>query len=96
MEVLAGAFGGLAGILGFAPFFLLSNVFRKRFMKDGTKAFAFTLLIPFISFALMLVAVVICWLLAPRYLVIFAAVCVVVFLLTTGVFTVATARRNSK
>jgi hypothetical protein len=93
LEVLAAALGCLVGILGFVPFFAMTGIIRKRFAEVGLAAFKLVLLIPLISFIPMGAAIALCWWIAASYLPIFAAACVIVFLLATIVYTALQARR---
>jgi putative effector of murein hydrolase LrgA (UPF0299 family) len=87
LEILAGVSGGLVGLVGFVPFLLVSGVIRKRFIEQGQGAIKLALLVPLVSFVPMVIGIVICWRIAPAHLMLFAGVCVVVFLLTTLVYT---------
>jgi len=93
LAVLAGVIGGLAGIVGFLPFFLLSGKARKRFLAKGKGAFGFTLLIPLLSFVLLIAQMVCGWFFLRDYLLVFAAACVIVFLVATGTYTITQAKR---
>jgi hypothetical protein len=93
LEILAGACGGLAGMIGFIPFLLLSGVVRRKFVEKGGGIFGFFLLVPLLSFIPMVAAIALCWWLASAYLMIFAVVCIVVFLLATTVYTATRVRR---
>jgi len=87
--------GGLAGIVGFAPLLLMSDVIQKRFIKRGSKALKHILVAPLISFVLMLVALIVFWYFASQYLIIFAVVCVAVFLMSSIVYTVVQVKKVS-
>jgi hypothetical protein len=91
--VLAGVCGALAGVLGFIPFLLLTGTIRKRFVEKGAGILRFALLIPALSFILMIAAMVVCWWLAPGSLMVFAVTCIAVFLMGTIVHTVMQVRR---
>jgi len=92
LAVLAGVLGSLAGLIGFAPFFILSGVVRKRYVQRGKGAFGQTLLIPLISFVLMMASMVGCWFLLREFVMIFSISCVIVFLLATGAYTIMQAK----
>ena len=83
LQILAGVFGCLAGIVGVAPYFVMSDVVLKRFIKDSSKSLKFTLLAPVLSFILMIVAMIVFWNLYRQYMIIFAVACVSIFLLGT-------------
>jgi hypothetical protein len=96
LVILAGVCGGLAGVLGFAPFFFLTKTVQRRFAEEGSKAFRIALLMPLISFVLMAAAIAVCALIASPYLLVFSAVCVVVFLLATIVYTALRVKRQTR
>ncbi|MCL1847063.1 MAG: hypothetical protein FWF91_03745 [Coriobacteriia bacterium] len=93
MEILAAALGGLAGIIGCVPYVLLSRAVRNDSKGAGAVNLALMLMIPVISFILILIAMILCWYLAPQYLLVFAVTCVIVFLLSTGAYVLAQARK---
>ncbi|MCL1879407.1 MAG: hypothetical protein FWF71_02125 [Actinomycetia bacterium] len=88
MELLAGVLGGLAGVLGFLPFLLVGGKIRRRFIEQGTKVLKYIMLLPILSFVLMIAAMLVCWLVAVQYLLVFGLVCVAVFILAMIVFVV--------
>jgi putative effector of murein hydrolase LrgA (UPF0299 family) len=96
LEILAGVCGGLVGLVGFVPFLLVSGAIRKRFAEQGTKVLKYALLVPLVSFVPMAVGIVICWRVAPAYLLVFAGVCIAVFLLTTVVYTALSVRGSGE
>jgi hypothetical protein len=93
LELLAGVTGCLAGLLGFAPFLLLGGRIRRGFVEKGRTAAAPVLLVPLLSFVLMVAASLVCRLVAPGYLLVFVVPCAVVFLISTGVYAVRFLRR---
>ncbi|MDR1014936.1 MAG: hypothetical protein LBL86_08190 [Coriobacteriales bacterium] len=93
MELLAGAAGCLAGLLGFAPFLLLGGRIRKGFVEKGRMVAGPVLLVPLLSFVLMIAASALCRLVAPGYLLVFVVPCVVVFLVGTGVYAIRLVKR---
>jgi len=93
LEILAGALGCVAGIIGFLPYLLLSDVARRKFVEGGRGALMYTMLALVLSFVLMIAAIAICWYVAFSYLVIFAATCVAVFLILTIVYMVIRLKR---
>jgi hypothetical protein len=93
VEVLAGVLGCLAGLVGFSPFLLFGKRLRERFAQTGTPSFKSVLLVPVLSFILMVAALALCWLLARTLLMIFAVACIVVFLVATTLFTVWLVKR---
>ena len=87
MEVLAGVLGCLVGVIGALPYVLLGQAIRRKFIAQGPKAIKLILLIPFLSVVVLLGAFIVFWLLAPGYLMIFAVAGVVVFIVSTVMFT---------
>lgn len=88
MTVLAGILGGLAGVVGCLPFLLLRGKIHKLFLEQEMKALKFVLLVPLASFLLMILAIIVFWLLVGQNVLIFAIVCVAIFLISAVVFTV--------
>jgi hypothetical protein len=93
LGVLAGACGCLAGLLGFAPFLLLGGRIQRLFAEKGRNALGLALLVPALSFVLMIAAMLVCRWAAPEYAMVFAIACIVVFLLSTVVYGVRLIRR---
>jgi hypothetical protein len=93
LEVLAGVGGCVAGFAGFAPFLLFGGRLRKSFAEKGTVAFRSALLVPLFSFVVMAAALLVCGLLIPEHLLMFAVPCVVVFLVATSVYVMRLVRR---
>lgn len=93
MLVLIAALGGLSGLVGFLPFLLVGGVIRRRFVEQGEGALKLAFLVPLISFLPMVLAMALCWWLAPSYLLAFAVTGIVVFLLATVVYTARQVKR---
>ncbi|MCL2882929.1 MAG: hypothetical protein FWF30_00460 [Coriobacteriia bacterium] len=94
LEVLAGILGCLAGVIGALPYILLGQVIRRRFIEQGPKAMKLILLIPFLSVVVLLGAFIVFWMLAPGFLMVFAVAGVIVFIVSTVMFTMLRLRRN--
>jgi len=80
-------------VIGFLPYALLAGWIRKKADSQNRRVMKYIILIPFFSIVLMLLAILIFWLLAPDYLVIFAVVSLLVFLIGTAVTSVIRQKR---
>jgi len=94
LEILAGIFGCLIGIIGALPYIIMGRLMRKKFVSQGPRVMLTALLIPLISALLVIAAIFVFWLIVPQYLMIFAVVGIVVFLICTVMFTMLRLRRG--
>ncbi len=96
MEILAGVLGCLAGVIGCLPYILMGGKIHKMFAARGPKAFKFVLLLPIVSFILMIGMMLLFWLFVPQQVLIFGIACIAVFLLSIIVFAVLQVRSIKK
>jgi hypothetical protein len=96
LEILAVVLGVFAGIVGCLPFVLLGGKIHKMFTERGIKAFKFILLLPLLSFILMITAMLVFGLLVPQHLLIFAIAAIAAFLLGTITFAIVQVRSFKK
>lgn len=96
MEILAGVLGCLAGALGCLPFILVGAKIRKMFAKKGPSAFKYVLLLPLVSFILMVGSMLGFRALVPQHIIIFGIACVAVFLMGMIVFAIIQVRSLKK
>lgn len=85
--------GVLAGIVGVVPFFVARRRIKARMKKDGVGSIITGMVAVLISFAIMVVEILIFNLFAADYLLPFAICAIVVFLLAIGAFTATLMRR---
>ena len=96
LEILAGILGCLAGILGCLPFILVGGKIHKMFAAQGPKAFKYVLLLPLVSFILMVGAMLIFRLFVPQHILIFGIAAIAVFLIGMIVFALIRVRSFKK
>ena len=94
MKVLAGVIGALCGVIGFLPFYFVGENIKKLFVSQDKKSFKYVLLTPLVSFVLMIVAMLICGLVARQYLMVFGIACIAVFFVCITVFVVLRLRKQ--
>ncbi|MDR1358992.1 MAG: hypothetical protein LBJ48_06555 [Coriobacteriales bacterium] len=88
--VLIGIIGGIVGVV---PFFVARSHMKARLKKDGISSIALGMVATIVSFALMVIEIVLCFILANNYLLPFALSAILVFVLAIGVYTVTLMRR---
>lgn len=94
MEIaIAIALGVVGGFIGIIPFFVARSRMKARMKKDGMGGIAIGMAATVISFVVMVVEFVLCYLLAASYLLPFAISAIVVFLLGMGAYTATLMRR---
>jgi hypothetical protein len=96
LELLAAVLGVVAGLLGFAPYFLIDRRVRARVENQGVRSIQFGCLSAVISFVVMAAAIVVVHFLMAGVgrLLIFAVVCIGVFLVCMIVYTMLLVRRR--
>jgi hypothetical protein len=94
LELLAAVLGIVAGLLGFAPYFLIDRRIRARVENQGIRSIQFGCLSAVVSFVVMAAALVgVRFLMGEaRQLLIFAVACIGVFLACMIVYTVLLVR----
>jgi hypothetical protein len=94
MDILiAVALGVVGGVVGVIPFFFARRRIKARLKRDGVGSIATGMAATLVSFAVMVVEMVFCYLLAADYLLPFAISAIVVFLLAMGGYTALLMRR---
>ncbi|MDR1088039.1 MAG: hypothetical protein LBL23_01995 [Coriobacteriales bacterium] len=88
--ILIGIIGGIVGVV---PFFVARSSMKKRLKKDGIGSIALGMVATIVSFALMVIEIVLCFILANSYLLPFALSAILVFVLAIGIYTVTLMRR---
>ena len=84
---IAIAVGVVGGVIGVVPFLVARSRMKARMKKDGVGGVIIGIAATFISFIVMIIEIVLCYLLAKDYLLPFAVSAIAVFLLAMIVYT---------
>ena len=90
---IAVVIGVVAGFVGVIPFLVARSRMKARMKKDGTGGIVIGLAANLVSFLVMAVCIVLCFLFAKDYLLPFAASAIAVFLFAMGTYTATLMRK---
>jgi len=85
--IIAIVVGVAGGVIGVIPFLVARSRMKARMKKDGVGGVMIGIAATFISFIVMIIEIVLCYLLAKDYLLPFAVSAIAVFLLAMIVYT---------
>jgi Ca2+/Na+ antiporter len=96
LGILVAGLGVVAGLLGFAPYFLIERRIRAKVENQGIRSIQLGCLSAVVSFVVMAVTLVAVYFMMAERLLIFAATCIGVFLVCMIVYTVLLVRGQSR